>query len=454
MKRLKLVLFSIFTFTIFITANTQDKGTLLDEIIAVVGDEIVLKSDLEARLSEMKDQGVEVTNELEGVVLEELLYQKLLINQAKIDSIEVTEDEVNQQLQQRIDYYIKQFPSEAEFEKFYGKSAAQLKEDFRQDVSDLILTQKMQGEITKNLRITPADINDFYTSMPKDSLPLVGAEVQYAQIVMKPKVTKEQVEQTKKKLNELRDKLIASPFLWSFTAIQETEDKGSLQGKNAGCYERVERGVMVPEFEQAVLNLELGQVTEPFETDFGWHIARLDKKNGKFYDVCHILKYVEISSEDVLESQYKLDTLRESIIKQDTLTFKMAATKYSQDKDTRAAGGVVPNPYTGGTKHEVSQLDPQITLALNQLKPGDISTPIKMEDQTGGTDYRIFFLEERYAAHAASIDTDYALLKRMAENDAQNKALEEWIQKKILDTYCRLNNQFEDYAFRYNWTSN
>ena len=453
MKGLKLIVINSLLLLCTAPVSAQDKGILLDEIIAVIGDEIVLKSDVDFRLTEMKAQGTEINKEIEGIVLEELLYQKLLINQAKVDSLEVSEDEVNQQLERRIDYYLSQFPSEKDFEKFYGKTISQIKEDFRQDVSDQILTQKMQAEITRNQRITPADIQEFYDSMPKDSLPLVGAEVQYSKIVMKPKVTEAKINETIANLNQYRKELIESPYKFGLYASLYSKDPGSANSQALGCYKRVEKGVMVPEFEQAVLTLEPGQISEPFETDFGWHIAKLEKKTGKYYDVCHILNHVEITEVEIQEAKYKLDTLRASILKHDTLTFSIAANLYSQDKDTRAAGGVVPNQFSGGTKHEISQLDPQITLALNQLKEGEISTPISMKDQSGSTEFIIYLLNKRYAAHAASIETDYALLKRMTESQAQNIALEKWIENKLLDTYCRLNDTIKDYNFRYNWLS-
>ncbi len=453
MKSLKLVLF---TSLLLLSANllfAQDKGTILDEIIAVVGDEIVLQSDLNLRLTEMKAQGIEVSQDMESVVFEELLYQKLLINQAKVDSLEVSPEEVNQQLESKVEYFVSQFPSEAEFEKFYGKTISQIKEDFRQDIKDQILTQKMQAEITRNLRITPSDIQEFYDEMPRDSLPLVGAEVQYSQIVMKPKISKKQTEETIATLKKYREELLESPYKFGLYATLYSDDRGSANSQNLGCYRRVEQGVMVPEFEQAAINLESGQISEPFKTDFGWHIAKLESKSGKYYDVCHILITPEASEEKLQESKYSLDTLRESILK-DSISFKLAATRYSQDKDTRAAGGVVPNQRTGGTKHEISQIDPQITLTLNQLKAGEVSLPVLSTDQSGKSEYRLYYLSERYAAHAASIDTDYALLKRMAESEAQNLLLEKWIEKKLLETYCRLNENFEDYTFRYNWKAN
>jgi len=454
MRGIKIVFIGLALLLTSYSIKSQDKGVLLDEILAVVGDEIVLKSDLDFRITEMKAQGLEVTDEIESVIFEELLFQKLLINQAKIDSLEVTDAEVNTQLDERIDYYVSQFPTEADFEKFYGKTTNQLKEDFRQDVNDQILTSKMQRVITSSLRITPKDVQKFYDGIPKDSLPLVEAEVQYAQIVMKPKVSKAQIDDVKSQLNKYREDLITSPYKFGLYATLYSQDPGSANSQNLGCYRKVEKGVMVSEFEQEVLNLEPGQITEPFKTDFGYHIARLENKSGKYYDVCHILLNVEPLEVNILESQKKLDTLRESIMTVDTLTFSLAATMYSQDKETRAAGGVVPNQYTGGTKHELSQIDPQITLILNQLKAGEVSTPVLFNDRSGTIEYRLFYLQERFKAHAATLETDYSLIKRMAESEAQNKALEEWISKKLMGTYCRINPQYEEYAFRYNWASN
>ena len=188
----------LLTFTAISAEAQISKDKIIDEIIAVVGDEIVLKSDLEGRKTEMKNEGFQIDPEAECAVVEELLYQKLLINQAKIDSLEVTDDEVESQLERRLEYYISQFPSEKDFEKFYGKTASQLKEDFRPEVKDQILTQKMQGEITQNVRVTPNEVTEYFNSIPKDSLPLIESEVQYSQIVINPEVQKDQEKSSRK----------------------------------------------------------------------------------------------------------------------------------------------------------------------------------------------------------------------------------------------------------------
>lgn len=448
-----------FTFVILlvfmtISAKTQiPKDKIIDEIIGIVGDEIVLKSDLEGRKTEMKNEGFQIDSEAECAIVEELLYQKLLINQAKIDSLEVTEDEVESQLERRLEYYISQFPSEKDFEKFYGKTSSQLKEDFRLDVKDQILTQKMQGEITQNVRVTPNEVTEYFNSIPKDSLPLIESEVQYSQIVIKPEVQKDQENLIKEQLLGYKKELEKNPYKFGIYATLYSEDPGSANSQNQGCYKKVERGTMVPEFEEAVLNLQPSEITEPFKTDFGWHIARLEEKSGKYYTVCHILNTVEILEIDKKNAKLELDTIR-ALIESDSLSFASAAGLFSEDKDTKNAAGKVVNPYTGGTKHELSKVDPRITLILNRLSPGDISEPVPFEAQAGQKEYRIFLLKSRSDAHVANMKDDYRLLKQIAESELQNIALEKWISKKLDVTYKRLNQEYLECDYRYNWVQN
>ena len=429
------------------------KDKIIDEIIAVVGDEIVLKSELEGRKTEMKNEGFKIDSDSECAVIEELLYQKLLINQAKIDSIEVTDDEVESQLERRLEYYISQFPSEKDFEKFYGKTASQLKEDFRPDVKDQILTQKMQGEITQNVRITPNEVTEYFNSIPKDSLPLIESEVQYSQIVINPEVQKDQEKLIKDQLLGYKKELEKNPYKFGIYATLYSEDPGSANSQNQGCYKKVERGTMVPEFEEAVLNLQPSEISEPFKTDFGWHIARLEEKSGKYYTVCHILNTVEILEIDNQKAKLELDTIR-ALIQKDSLSFSSAAGLFSKDKDTKNAAGKVVNPNNGGTKHELSKVDPRVTLVLNRLSPGEISEPIPFEGQAGQRDYRIFLLNSRSDAHVANMKDDYRLLKQIAESELQNKALEKWISKKLDTTYKRLNEEYLECDYRYNWIQN
>lgn len=445
--------FILFVLISIVSYGQIDNSKIIDEVIAVVGDEIVLKSDLDARLKELKLEGLKVDDESECALVEELLYQKLLINQAKIDSLEVTDDELESQLERRVDYYVSQFPSEAEFEKFYGKTASQLKEDYRADIRDLILTQKMQAQITQNVRITPKEVEQFFNAIPKDSLPLIESEVQYSQIVIKPQVQKSQEKLIIEQLNGYKEELEKSPYKFGIYATLYSEDPGSANSQNQGCYRKVERGTMVPEFEEAVLNLEPTQITEPFKTDFGWHIARLEEKSGKYYSVCHILNTVEILELDNQEAKLRLDTIK-NLIETDSLSFTGAANLFSQDKDTKQSGGKVINPYTGGTKHQLSTIDPRITLILNKLKPGEISEPIPLEGQAGQKEYRVFLLQSRSNAHVANLQEDYRMLKQMAESDLQNQALEKWIQKKLNSTYRRLNEDQQSCAYRYDWVDN
>jgi len=408
-------------------AQNDAKGQIIDQIIGVVGGEIVLKSDINTRKAEMKEEGYKVDDDAECAILEEILYQKLLVNQAKIDSIEVSEEEVESQLERRLDYYISQFPDEKQFEAFYGKTASQLKEDFRDEVRDQLLTQRMQANITQGVNVTPNDVESYFNSIPKDSLPLIESEVEYAQIIIQPKVQKSEELKVQEKLDGYKEELLASPYKFGIFATLYSDDPGSANSQNLGCYRKVQRGT--------------------------WHIARLEEKSGKFYSVCHILNKVEILELDNQAAKLELDTVRQLIVS-DSLSFVSAAGIYSADEETNNAGGKVINPYTGGTKHEISKIDPRVTLVLNKLQPGEISEPVQFENQAGTKEYRIFKLISRSDAHIANLEEDYRMLKQITQNDLQNQELEKWIEKKLSTTYKRLNDDYFSCSYRYDWVVN
>jgi len=453
MKLFVKILITILLSVALSSLNAQDNKQIIDEIVAVVGDEIILLSDINDRKKEMKEEGFQIDSESECAIVEELLYQKLLVNQAKIDSLEVTEDAVESQLERRLEYYISQFPNETEFEAFYGKTASQLKEEFRSDVKDQLLTQRMQAEITQSVNVTPNDVEEYFNAIPPDSLPLIESEVQYSQLVIKPRIQKEQENQVITKLEGYREELMNSPYKFGLYATLYSDDPGSANSQNEGCYRKVSRGTMVPEFEEAVLNLQPGQITQPFKTDFGYHIARLEEKSGKYYSVCHILNSVDILEIDNQKAQLKLDSIR-GLIVSDSLSFARAAGLFSEDKDTKNAAGKVVNPYTGGTKHEISKIDPRITLVLNRLQPGEISNAVPFDGASGQKEFRVFKLISRSDAHIANLKDDYRLLKQITETELQNKLLEEWIEKKLQETYKRLNTEYQSCTYRYDWLAN
>ncbi|MFN0031997.1 MAG: peptidylprolyl isomerase [Flavobacteriales bacterium] len=422
---------------------------LIDGVIGTVGNEIVLYSDLQATLSEMQASG-QVDDASMCGLLENLMYQKLLLNQSKLDSIEVSDAEVQQQVEQRLDYFIRMFGSTEEFEKYYNKTTAQLKNEYFDLIRDQLLVQRMQEEVTKNLKVTPADVKRYYESVPQDSLPLIGEQVQYSQIVIQPEIRQEEIERVMHVLDSLRSRLVAGRSTMKLEALKWSEDPGSK--RNGGCYPLQRRGTFVPEYEAAVYNTGEGMFTPVFKSEFGYHIVKVIEKRGEYYESCHILMSPQLSDEDLTHAYLRLDSVK-VLIDADSIAFAKAAIRYSTDKDTRNAGGRIMNSATGGTKHDVAQLPAELNLILMDLKPGDVSDPVLTTMPDGTEAYVIYKLDSRMQAHVANIKDDYEIFLAVTTGNAKQAEADKWVRKKLSATYSHLHPDYADCEFQFPWGS-
>ena len=426
---------------------------LLDKVVAVVGKNPLLLSEVETNLLQQKEKK-ELASTSRCKIFEDLLFQKLLLAQADRDSIVVADNEVDNELNRRIQYYVGMLGSEEKFEAFYGKRINVFKDELRDDVKDQLLAQKMQQKITGDTKLTPGEVRAFYNNLTIDSLPLVNSELEIGQIVRKPPVSDEAKKAVRNQLEIYRQRVIKGESM-SVMAALYSEDPGS--AKNGGRYESVMRGQMVPEFEAVAFRLKPGEVSEIFETSYGYHFMQLLARKGESVDVRHLLMSPKISPLEILKAKEDLDSIRE-LISSGKIKFAEAALKFSSDIDTKQNEGLLINPASNSTKwelDEIGQMDQNLVFMIeNQMKVGDVSPVIQYAGPDGKQAWRIIHLKSRTEPHKANLTDDYIKLFNMATFDRQKKAIEDWISKKSKSTYIKIDTEFNSCKLEYNWTIN
>ncbi len=441
---------SIVCLLVFFQVALAQPGQVVDRIIAVVGNEVILQSDLESAVLEMTEGKGSTDATMRCSVYENLLYQKLLLNQSKLDSLEVSDGEVQSQVQRRIEYFIQMFGSVEEFEKYYGKSQAQLKEEYFDLIKDQLLVQKMQESITSKVKVTPADVLRYYQSVPKDSVPLIGEQLEYSKIVIAPKVRDAEVQRVIHFLDSIRMNLVNGKSSMTLEAAKWSEDPGSKY--KGGCYPLQRKGSFVPEYEAAVYNTPEGAYSTVFSSTYGYHFVKVNEKRGEFYESCHILMSAKVKTEDLDLARIRLEGVTKMI--GDTLTFNQAAYRYSTDEDSKNQGGKVINQSSGGTRHDVAALSSELNLVFMSMKPGDKSDPIMVTADDGKQSYVIYHLDNRLPAHRANMKDDYEIFKQVAEARAKQVETDKWVKKRIASTYIQTDAEYVACSSQFNWPKN
>lgn len=425
-------------------------GKVVDRIIGVVGNEIILQSDLESSILEMTEGKGSDDAAMRCQVYENLLYQKLLLNQSKLDSVEVSDGEVQSQVERRIEYFVQMFGSVEEFEKYYGKSSAQLKEEYFDLIKDQLLVQKMQETVTRNVKVTPADVLRYYQTVPKDSIPLISEQLEYSKIQIDPKVRDSEVNRIIHFLDSIRYNLVNGKSSMTLEAAKWSEDPGSKY--KGGCYPLQRKGSFVPEYEAAVANTPEGSYSPVFASNYGYHFVKVVEKRGEFYESCHILMSPKIKAEDLDFARKRLEEIEPAL--KDSLTFPQAAVKFSTDENTKNQGGKVINPSTGGTRHDVGSLTSELNLVLMGMVPGDISDPILVTGDDSKQAYAIYRLDQRLAAHEANMKDDYDVFKQVAEARAKQAETDKWVRKRIATTYVKTDPEYTGCTMQFPWPEN
>ncbi|MCD6112105.1 MAG: peptidylprolyl isomerase [Bacteroidales bacterium] len=444
-----LIINLILTLTLSINKSySQDNNeVIIDEIIGIVGNNIILQSDVENQYMQYRLQGkISGGKEIKGKIFESLLYQKLLLNQAKIDSIEVTDNQVNQEMDRRMRYFISQLGSEKKLEEFYNKSILEIKEEFRQLIKDQMLVNSMKSNITKDIKITPSEVKSFYKNLPKDSIPLIPSEFEIGHILIKPPIDFAEKQAIKDKLRGFR-KRILNGEKFETLAILYSEDKAS--AKKGGDLGLHGRGEFYPEFEAAAFNLKKGEISDVIETQAGFHIIQMIERKGEYINVRHILLTPKISPLELAKSKNTLDSITE-LIKNKKYTFEEAAKKFSDAPD-KINGGLMINDITGNSKFQADQIDPKIFFVIDKLEEGEISKPVLMKTEDNTEAYQIIFLKERTLPHRANPIDDYDKIQAWALQYKQNDVINDWIDSKIAETYIKISDKYKNYSFEHKW---
>ncbi|HCQ29338.1 MAG TPA: peptidylprolyl isomerase [Flavobacteriales bacterium] len=439
-------------FTLIITAislSSMAQKKVIDEIEAVVGDEIILMSELENQIISYQTQGMLIDESMRCQLFEEMLFQKLLINQAKLDSVEVTDSQVESEMNRRLRYFISQIGSEKKLEEYYQKSIAEIKDEFRELVKEQMLAQQMQQKITGGVRVTPSEVKEFYNNLPADSIPVINSQVEIAQILIKAPISEKAKLAAREEIESIRKRILNGES-FSTLAVLYSDDQGSaVKGGELGFTGRAE---FVPEFSAVAFSLKSNEISEVVETQFGYHIIQLIKREGEKVNVRHILIKPEIETEDLAKAEEKANKVYQMLLS-DSLTFEEAAEKYSDDEDSKNNGGILINPQTGSSMFDIDQVSPQLFFIIDKMKEGEISKPVAFEMPDGTKGFRIVKLVKRTEPHRASLKTDYDLLQQAALNNKKNKVLKEWIENKTKSTYIQISDKYKNCPFENNWNA-
>ncbi len=435
-----LVLFISVTFSFTISAQDE----IIDRIIGVVGDQIILQSDIENQYIQLKAQGYRGNEEkTKCSIFEDQLAQKLLLNQAKVDSIEITESQVEMELNRRLQAFINQIGSEKQLEDYYKKSILEIKEDFRDLIRDQLLTEEMQRNIAGEITVTPSEVKKFYKRAPKDSLPLINSQIEIRQIVKIPPFSEEAKLEVREKLLNLRKRIINGERFLTL-AVLYSEDKGTaIKGGELGFTNKAD---LVTEFANSAFSLKEGIVSTIVETEFGYHIIKLIDRRNDQVNVRHILMKPKTSPEAKQQAKSFLDSLSR-IIRTDSITFKNAARGYSDDTDSRLSGGIIINPRTGDTKFEMDQLDKEMYYVIKDMKTGEISDPYETIDKNGNLVYKIVSITSRSKPHTANLKNDYKILQELTIQSKQQEFFGNWIKDKQKNTYTRIVDDYQTCIF-------
>ena len=420
----------------------------LDGIVAVVGDEIILASDIRDRVNQAKMEGRTVSEDNECGLIESILFEKLLLHNARLDSLEVTDAEIMGEIDRRLTYYLQMFGSLEAFEAEYGKSVAEWKAEFQDPVREQILAQKMQGEIDQSVRSTPAQVQDYFSAIPVDSLPLIPEELSYSELVMQPEVGEAQKMRTRNTLDSIRTLVSMGKMSMTLAATRYSEDPGSKY--KGGCYKNISRGQFVPEFEGAVYETAVGDYSPVFESDFGFHFLRVTDRRGEQFSACHVLMKPTFDPKalEVMASQIDSVSVKLAL---GTMSFEAAVLKHSTREDTRNQKGQVVNGRDGGAKFGVDELDPNLFFLLQDLEAGEVSAPVQLLDADQRAYWAMIRLDERFPAHRANPKDDYSLFQQQIEAELREEALSKWIDKRIGETFVRVDAPYRTCAMDMPW---
>lgn len=431
----------------------------IDKIVAQVGDNIILLSELEGQKQNMIKQGqVPDSPNLTCELLEDMMYQFLLVNQAELDSIVISDEQVDAEMENRLRVIENQMKNAKDdkgnpitIESFYGKTRAQIKEEFRVTIKKRMQGQEVERNITQNTSVSPREVEIFFNAIPKDSVPYINAQVSYQQIAIFPKITDNDKKLAYDKLVEIRRQIVEDKKSFCLLVKLHSEDPGSVQ--NCGRIE-ASKGMMVRPFEQMAYSLKINEISPVFETEYGYHIMQLLDLKGEDYIVNHILVSPHFSSDSLDAAALRLEECYKKL-RANEITWEQAVKKYSNDPATKENKGYIINPITGEQKwdvKDVNEVDPQMFLMTDALSTGDITAPSLYFDFNERKEaIRILRISERTQPHVANLKDDYTMFRQLAEEDKRQKAIDAWTKSRISSAYIRIDDEFKTCEFKNEW---
>lgn len=436
------------TITSSIVKNNPSQKQKIDGVIAKVGDYIILDSDIDKSYLEISSQGGNIKDITRCQMLGKLLEDKLYAHQAVQDSLKVTDGEVKTMMEERLNYMVEQIGSIDKVVQYYKKSN---EEDFRAYFFDILkeqkLTSEMQKKIVEEVQITPEEVRNFFKKIPVTDLPVFGVELEVAQIVVTPKVSDDEKQKVVDKLNEFK-KEIQEGSSFATKAVLYSQDPGSRS--TGGFYKMTRKTPFVKEFKDVAFSLAEGEISAPFETDFGYHIIFLEKIKGQELELRHILLTPAITEAALKEAKEKIILIKKRIMDKE-ISFAEAARTLSDEKETKANGGALINPKTQDTHFELTKMDPSLYGQVSNLKEGEITSPLLDDDQSGKKKYKIITVTNRIGEHTADYAKDYIKIKELALKEKQIKAIGKWFDEKIKETYIKIIGEYRDCDFTNNW---
>ena len=419
-------------------------------VSAVVGEYVVLDSDIDKSYLELQQQGVSIKDVTRCQLLGKLMEDKLYAHHAKVDSLVVSDEEISARIEQQIAYITDQFGGdEAKVAEFYKKSSI---EELRQELFEtnkvIYLAGQMQQKVVENVEVTPEEVRQFFFDIPEDQRPVFSAEVEVAQILIEPVITDKAKQDVIDRLNEFRRDIVENGSSFATKAVLYSKDGSASKG---GLIAGIRKNSpFAKEFKDVAFSLEEGDVSEPFETEFGYHIVTVDKVRGQEIDVRHIILFPEVTSQAVALARAKIDSIRTEIT-EGRLSFADAARSFSDETETRNNGGQLINPVSLDTKFDLTKMDPTLSAQVYNLEENEVSQVFSDRDYTGKTSFKILTVTSRQSEHAADFISDYEKIQELALKEKQIKAIEAWQNKKIKDTYISVNGDYLDCEFSSNW---
>lgn len=428
--------------------QTKAQDKVVDQIVAVVGKNIILKSDIENMYQQQQAQGITTEGDMKCEILESLLVEKLLLAEAELDTtIIVSDSQLNQNLEQRIQYFTSHLGSEKEVEAYFKKSIVDIKADLEEVIRNQQMTQQMQGKILDKVTVSPAEVRYHYKNIPEAEIPEIDAQIEYAQITVQPLISIEEEDRIKAALREMKHRIESGESGFAPLAVIYSEDPGS--ARNGGELDYMGRGNLDPAYAAAAFNLKGDKISNVVKSEFGYHIIQVMDRKGEQIKTRHILMKPKVAPKEMEKAFGQIDSIAD-FVRKGTFKFEEAALRWSYDKNSRNNGGVVINPETGEAKWKLSELDPDVSKMIAQMNVNEISKPFQTLDDKQKPVYKIVKLINKTGAHKANLKEDYVELSASYMNTKKEKTLDNWIREKQSGTYVHIDDTYVNCNFKYN----